>query len=106
MEGDDGSGNAANALRKIMEDRKQGIIRLGGSQQLGYSQNTNRRSNNLSTPHHRQQYDNRASTSNRSPTTISDPDLETPSTDRESSRSDSTRCVCNNRESDSFMIQW
>lgn len=44
---------------------------------------------------------------NFSPTTITDPDLTSPSTDRGSSVSDSTRCVCLTSESGGhLMIQW
>ena len=46
-------------------------------------------------------------TINSSPTTITDPDLTSPSTDRGSSASDSTRCVCLTSESGGhLMIQW
>lgn len=106
MENDDGSGNAANALRKVMKDRKQNTILSGSRQQVCYSKNTNKRPRNLSTPHNRQLYNNESSLSSLSPTTVSDPDLETPSTDPESTQSDGTRCVCHNRDSYGFMIQW
>lgn len=44
---------------------------------------------------------------NISPTTITDPDLTSPSTDRGSSASDSTRCVCLTSETGGhLMIQW
>lgn len=48
-------------------------------------------------------YTNYSST-NISPTTITDPGGPTPSTS--SSRSGTTRCVCNNPDSEGFMIQW
>ena len=44
---------------------------------------------------------------NISPTTITDPDLATPSTDRDSQTSGSTRCVCSATDSvGNTMIQW
>ncbi|KAI9740664.1 MAG: hypothetical protein M1818_004628 [Claussenomyces sp. TS43310] len=88
MEGD--SGNAMHALRKVMDNRNRVKKRPGSTQPHLYS-NTS--------PY---QY---AST-NISPLTTTDPDLATPSTDRESSISDSTRCICGRRDGDVFMIQW
>jgi len=104
----DGSGDATAALRKVMESRKQGAMHQGSSQHHFNPSSSNRRTgaSNI-TPHkNNQQYYNSTSSTNLSPTTVSDPDLATPSTDRESSRSDSTRCICNNRDGDGFMIQW
>jgi hypothetical protein len=108
MEDYHGSGDATTALRKIMESRKHGTMHQGSSQHQFHPNNSKRRtSTSHITPHQKnQQYYNSTSSSNISPTTVSDPDLATPSTDRESSRSDSTRCICNNRDGDSFMIQW
>jgi hypothetical protein len=108
MDDYDGSGDATTALRKVMESRKQGAMQQGSSQHHFHSNNTNRRTSaSHTTPRkNNQQYYNSTSSTNLSPTTVSDPDLATPSTDRESSRSDSTRCICNNRDGDGFMIQW
>lgn len=108
MEDEDGSGDATAALRKVVESRKQGAIRQGSSQHHFQSKYPNQRMNTShSTPHKNSQlYYNSTSSTNLSPTTVSDPDLATPSTDRESSRSDSTRCICSNRDGDGFMIQW
>lgn len=92
-EEDDGSGDATRELRKVLENRKKNNIKSR-------------------TPHHHQysdrnhrggvQYSNYSSSANISPTTVTDPDAETPS----SSRSGSTRCVCNTAHSNGFMIQW
>jgi hypothetical protein len=44
---------------------------------------------------------------NTSPTTVTDPDITTPSTDRDSNLSDETRCVCGTSDgSGQLMIQW
>lgn len=94
MDENDGTGDAAIALRKVMESKKP------------YSRTRKQPSSLHTTPRSRHQFGHPTSSNNFSPTTVSDPDLETPSTDRESSRSDSTRCVCNSRDGDTFMIQW
>ena len=45
---------------------------------------------------------------NISPTTITDPDLQTPTSDRDAQYYETVRCVCNGRVSDNeqLMIQW
>jgi hypothetical protein len=84
-------GNAKEALRAILHDRAP-------------AGNPARRSISLSQQFHssppiqQQGY-------NASPTTITDPDISTPSTDRGSEGS--TRCICNaNSPGGQFMIQW
>jgi hypothetical protein len=108
MDDYDGSGDATAALRKVMESRKQGAMHQGSFQHHFNPSSLNRgTSASHTTPRkNNPQYHNSTSSTNLSPTTVSDPDLATPSTDRESSRSDSTRCICNNRDGDGFMIQW
>jgi len=90
MEDDDGSGDATRALRKVVETRKKNSLKKRDAR------------------HHRYSADARggslyySSSTNISPTTVTDPDGATPS----SSRSGTTRCVCNSMESEGFMIQW
>jgi hypothetical protein len=85
MEEDDGSGDATLVLRKIMEERKKSLSKVRIAR------------------HHRYDSDNTPrGTSQYSASTVTDPDGATPS----SSRSGTTRCVCNNPDSDGFMIQW
>jgi len=103
---DDGSGDATNALRKVMESRKKdGSIRIGSTRHHLHSREPMQMSYGRSTPQYRPQYNHQPTSTNISPTTVTDPDLGTPSTDRDSSISDSTRCVCNSRDGDGFMIQ-
>jgi hypothetical protein len=107
MEDDDGAGNAANALRKVLESRKQAATGQPVSQANLYSSNQFRRGAAPQImPTYGQQYYNSSPPTNLSPTTVSDPDLATPTTDRESSMSESTRCICHSRDGDTFMIQW
>jgi hypothetical protein len=91
VEEDDGSGDATLELRKIMEERKKSRNKARHPSHHRYISD--------STPRDNSQYN---SSTNISPTTITDPDGATPS----SSRSGTTRCVCNNPDSEGFMIQW
>lgn len=85
-------GNAKEALRAILHDRAPNnparrSVSLSQSQQF-----------HSSPPVQQQGF-------NASPTTITDPDVSTPSTDRESNGS--TRCICSSSSPDGqFMIQW
>ena len=90
------TGDAQQALKAILQDRPRSTSTVSSRQSVQF---------NSSPPIHQ----NNFSTFNASPTTITDPDLGTPSTDRESYISNgSTRCVCssNTPESASLMIQW
>ncbi|TVY84353.1 PHD finger protein 20-like protein [Lachnellula suecica] len=92
VDDEDGSGDATQELRKVMEGRKKNQTKPRNPQHHRYSSN-NPRGSSL--------YGSYSSSTNISPTTITDPDGATPS----SSRSGTTRCVCNNPDSDGFMIQ-
>ncbi|TVY43362.1 hypothetical protein LSUB1_G002506 [Lachnellula subtilissima] len=93
MDDDEGLGDATRELRKVMEDRKKiQMTKVRNPQHHRYSSNHPRRSS---------QYASFGSSTNLSPTTITDPDGTTPG-----SRSGATRCVCNKPDSDGFMIQW
>lgn len=96
MEDETTSGNAQAALRAIIQDRSRSTSAQGDAT-----------SHHLhsSPPLAHTQY----ATFNGSPTTITDPDLATPSTDRDSLGSNmSTRCVCNSSLLDGNVpvIQW
>lgn len=90
MDEDGGSGDATRELRKLMESRKNKL--MTGRKPQHHLYGTDARSGAI--------YFN--SSTNISPTTITDPDGATPS----STRSGTTRCVCNNSDSEGFMIQW
>ncbi|KAH7360534.1 hypothetical protein BKA65DRAFT_392053 [Rhexocercosporidium sp. MPI-PUGE-AT-0058] len=92
VEENDGSGDAAQALRKVMESRKRGQAKPRNPRHHRYSD---------STPGGNSQYGNYSSSTNMSPTTITDPDGgTTPS----STKSGTTRCVCGNSDSEGLMI--
>lgn len=92
-------GDAQQALRAIIQDRSR-------STSANDSVGSHHSARFNSSPPIQQ---NHFSTFNASPTTITDPDLATPSTDRESfSSNSSTRCVCHSTDTDpnAVMIQW
>jgi hypothetical protein len=96
MEDTPAPGNAQAALRAIIEDRSRSTSGpdLGLQHQL-----------HSSPPMTQGQY----GMFNGSPTTITDPELATPSTDRDSLASNmSTRCVCNSSVLDGTVpvVQW
>jgi hypothetical protein len=90
MEGDDGSGDATRELRKVMENRKKNQLKQRNPRHHRYASDSRNSSRYYS------------SSTNMSPTTVTDPNGATPS----SSRSGTTRCVCSNSESEGMMIQW
>jgi hypothetical protein len=90
-------GNAQHALRVILQDRSRSTSAQGNRSKATQLQS--------SPPLQQSQY----ALYNASPTTITDPDLATPSTDRESLSSNmSTRCVCSSFILDGSvpMVQW
>ena len=98
---DDERGDAQHALRAVLKDRPRST-----STQASL---TKRRSGPPTQFHSSPPVqENRYGVFNESPTTITDPDLATPSTDRESYASNnSTRCICNSPSPNGqYMIQW
>lgn len=92
MDGEDGFGDATRELRKVMEDRKKNQLKSRNPRHHHYGSDATPRGN---------MYASYSSSTNLSPTTLTDP-ATTPS----STRSGTTRCVCNNPDSEGFMIQW
>lgn len=100
------SGDAASALRKVMGSRRRRVGNKASAQLHASSRTSTRQILGAQGQYQRPSYAYQPSSSNASPTTISDPDAETPSTDPGSTGSDSTRCVCSSRDGDEYMIQW
>jgi len=98
---EDERGDAQHALRAVLKDRPRSTSIQAG---LIKRQSGPPAEFHSSPP----VQDNRYGVFNASPTTITDPDLATPSTDRESYASNnSTRCVCNSpSRNGQYMIQW
>ncbi|KFX93425.1 hypothetical protein V490_04830 [Pseudogymnoascus sp. VKM F-3557] len=99
------SGDAASALRKAMGSRRRSTSNMAGAQLRAASRTSTRQTSGAQGQYRRPSYAYQPSSSNASPTTISDPDGETPSTDPGSTGSDTTRCVCSSRDGDEYMIQ-
>ena len=104
----DDSGDATHALRQVLKDRGRGLRSSTG----GYGARLPRAATfahiRSSPPRLHSDFDIHPSHhSNHSPTTLTDPDLATPSTDRHSNPSNGTRCVCNSMDNGGhLMIQW
>ncbi|MCJ1443625.1 MAG: hypothetical protein MMC23_004124 [Stictis urceolatum] len=95
MDSDDGELNAQSELRKVMRSREPS--------------RSSRPRHHVYSPHSKQNAhfanQNDLFLSNISPTTLTDPDLATPSSGT-SSTSDSIRCLCNAARIEGQMIQW
>ena len=98
----DQSGDAQHALRAAMRDRDRSTARSANDRAVPFLQT---QAFHSSPPIQQTSYDY-YTTNNISPTTITDPDLTTPSTDRASYVSGSTRCICSSSDQvGRFMIQ-
>jgi len=123
VDSDQAKGDAQHALKRVMKDRarrkrteKSSLSRSKTRekprrQALPPTKYQARSSSGhqpvITTPTKIQPYKVYDPNYNLSPTTITDPDLTSPSTDRGSLASDSTRCVCLTSESGGhLMIQW
>lgn len=103
------AGDAQHALRQVLKGRGRNTIgraagsnimkaRMSGSQTMHHLQS--------SPPGIGAMFDLRSGDST-SPTTLTDPDLATPSSDRHSNPSSGTRCVCKSLDNGGhLMIQW
>lgn len=103
------SGDATHALRQVLKERGRGPRPSTG----GYGARLSRSSHTFthlrsSPPRLHSDFDLHPRHSNASPTTLTDPDLATPSTDRNiSNPSNGTRCICNSMDNGGhLMIQW
>jgi hypothetical protein len=105
-EPDEDTGDAQHALRQVLRQRNKRAKPYG----LGYGSQP--RQPAPSFPHFRSsppRLDPYPREANTSPTTVTDPDLATPTptTDRYSNPSNGTRCICNSMDNGGhLMIQW
>lgn len=115
-------GNARNALREVLGQRSKASLgqpnRAGqafAKPRIGFNSSAATTTTTTTTPTHHRQYSGYSNAStNISPTTITDPDMSTPSTDRDSQAESSngessTRCVCSTQDGGGgghLMIQW
>lgn len=103
------TGDAQQALRKVLQDKG----RIPRSQTIAsFGSRFNRSLQSLaqlqsSPPRFGTELDSDSREANTSPTTVTDPDLATPCTDRYSNPSNGTRCICNSMDNGGhLMIQW
>lgn len=107
-EPDEDSGDAQHALRKVLQDKG----RIPRPHTVGYGSRSSRSARSLahlrsSPPRFGVDLGLSSREPNTSPTTMTDPDLATPCTDRYSNPSSGTRCVCNSMDNGGhLMIQW
>ncbi|KAJ5131528.1 Zinc finger PHD-finger [Penicillium bovifimosum] len=101
---DDDSGDAQSALRQVLKERGRGprLSTNGFANRLSRSSHTfhNLRS---SPPRLGSDYEIHPR-HNASPTTLTDPDLGTPGTDRHSNPSNGTRCVCRSMDNGGHLM--
>ncbi|KAI9850937.1 MAG: hypothetical protein M1838_004823 [Thelocarpon superellum] len=105
IDGHDVQGDAQHALREMLERRgraKKPAYLVTSAARPSHSL-PGRGSFSTITSQHRP-YSGQVDPSTISPTTITDPDLATPSTDRDSQASESTRCVCNAPDSGGYLM--
>lgn len=104
----DDAGDAQHALRQVLKGKNRGsrqalsgygTVRGPSAQTLAHLRS--------SPPGMSSRFDRNSSDSNASPTTITDPEVATPSTDRYSNPSNGTRCICKSMDNGGhLMIQW
>ncbi|KAE8147469.1 hypothetical protein BDV25DRAFT_160299 [Aspergillus avenaceus] len=99
------SGDAQHALRKVLQDKG----RIPRSHTVNFGSRTNRSSRSIahlrsSPPRFGAELDLNLHAPNTSPTTMTDPDLATPSTDRYSNPSNGTRCICNSMDNGGHLM--
>ncbi|KAL2813733.1 hypothetical protein BJX63DRAFT_421159 [Aspergillus granulosus] len=100
------TGDAQHALRKVLQDkgripRSQTIASFGSRSNRSLQSLTQLQS---SPPRFGAELDHDSREPNTSPTTITDPDLATPSTDRYSNPSNGTRCICNSMDNGGHLM--
>ncbi|KAJ5100047.1 hypothetical protein N7532_007048 [Penicillium argentinense] len=104
---DSDSGDAQHALRQVLKERGRGTSRPSTG---GYGTRTMPRSSHTfanlrsSPPRLHSDFDLHTRQSNPSPTTLTDPDLATPSTDRHSNPSNGTRCICRSMDNGGHLM--
>lgn len=105
-EAEEDTGDAQHALRQVLQEKRR-----SKPYSFGYGSQSNLASSSTpfrsSPPRLGGHFDLHAREANTSPTTLTDPDLATPTTDRYSNPSNGTRCICNSMDNGGhLMIQW
>ncbi|KAL3480319.1 hypothetical protein BJX99DRAFT_254625 [Aspergillus californicus] len=100
------TGDAQHALRKVLQDkgrlpRSQTVASFGSRSSRSLQSLAQLQS---SPPRFGTELDSDSRELNTSPTTITDPDLATPTTDRYSNPSNGTRCICNSMDNGGHLM--
>ena len=106
---DEDSGDAQHALRKVLKGRKRNPKQPQGATHGPTQTSTLQPLTHLpsSPPSYGNRFDISSGDSTTSPTTNTDTEISTPSTDRHSNPSNGTRCVCKSMDNGGhLMIQW
>ena len=117
IDSDDDRGDAQSALKKALESRqnKRSQHPHGSQARNSYIENQDIYPSRRALPHPYYSIESRTPHhngykqphNNTSPTTITDPDLATPSSGRSTFSSDAVRCVCHTTDDDGqLMVQW
>ncbi|OJJ45780.1 hypothetical protein ASPZODRAFT_133649 [Penicilliopsis zonata CBS 506.65] len=108
---DEDSGDAQHALRKVLQGKGRSTAGAGllrHSQSVNYGSRPPGRYARSITAHLRSsppRFGSELTTdSNTSPTTVTDPDLATPSTDRHCNPSNGTRCICHSMDNGGHLM--
>ncbi|KAI9368425.1 hypothetical protein BJX61DRAFT_524017 [Aspergillus egyptiacus] len=106
VDADEDTGDAQHALRKVLQDkgripRSQTVTSFGSRSNRSLPSLTELQS---SPPRFGPEIDSVSRQLNTSPTTVTDPDLATPTTDRYSNPSNGTRCVCNSMDNGGHLM--
>ncbi|KAL5002497.1 hypothetical protein BDV10DRAFT_102811 [Aspergillus recurvatus] len=103
---DEDTGDAQHALRKVLQDKGR-IPRSHTIASFGSRSNRSLQSFaqlQSSPPRFGTELDSDSREANTSPTTVTDPDLATPCTDRYSNPSNGTRCICNSMDNGGHLM--
>ncbi|CRG91935.1 PHD finger protein 20-like protein 1 [Talaromyces islandicus] len=98
---DEDSGDAQHALRQVLQGRKRHTVGRYGGGRMPISQSMNHLP---SSPPGLGRFDLGSGDPATSPTTITDPDVGTPSTDRRTNPGNGTRCVCKSMENGGHLM--
>lgn len=109
LDREEDAGDAQHALRQVLKGRGKSTIGRAAGNNIKARMSRSHTMHHLrsSPPRMNSVFDLGSSDSATSPTTLTDPDLTTPSSDRHSNPSSGTRCVCKSLDNGGhLMIQW
>ncbi|KAL1979824.1 hypothetical protein VTN96DRAFT_5084 [Rasamsonia emersonii] len=103
-EQEEDSGDAQHALRQMLKGRARNARQPVGGYGAGRVPVSQSLTHLRSSPPSMNRFDSSSNGATSSPTTLTDPDLATPSTDRRSNPSNGTRCVCKSTDNGGHLM--